>query len=81
MGGLFSRRAFFERVGVAAGIFFPIVVAGLFVGAWADGATRTGIISAWSYLVPSAVILWQARQDESDSREIRVVTDQMDQVR
>lgn len=81
VGGLFSKRPLFERVGVAAGIFFPIVVAGLFVGAWADGASRTGIISAWSYLVPSAVILWQARQDESDSREIRVVTDQMDQVR
>ena len=81
VGGLFSQRPLFERVGVAAGIFFPIVVAGLFVGAWADGASRTGIISAWSYLVPSAVILWQARQDGSDPGEIRVVTDQMDQVR
>lgn len=80
VGGLFSRRPLLERVGVAAGIVFPFVVAGLFVGAWADGASRTGIISAWSYLVPSVVILWHAFQSESDPEEIRVVTSQMDQV-
>lgn len=80
VGGLFSQRPLFERVGVAAGIFFPFVVAGLFVGGWVDGAAHTGIISAWSYLVPSVVILWSALQGTEDPRQIRVVTAQMDQV-
>lgn len=80
VGGLFSRKSLLERMGVAAGIFFPFVVAGLFFGGWVDGASRTGIVSAWSYFVPSAVILWSALRGSDDPKEIRVVTGQMDQV-
>lgn len=80
VGGLFSKRPKLERLGVATGIFFPFAVAVLFIGAWVDGASPTGIISAWSYLVPSAVILWQARLNGPDPEELRVVTSQMDQV-
>ena len=62
-GGMFSRCRWAERAAVAAAIFTPITVAALFIGAWVDGSASTGAISAWSYLLPAAIMLWQVSHE------------------
>ncbi|TFI01623.1 hypothetical protein [Micrococcus lylae] len=68
-GGILSRRHWAERTAIAAGIITPGLVSALFIGAWVDGTAPTGAISAWSYLLPAALISWQV------SRERRAAED------
>ena len=56
IGGLTSNQPFAERAAIAAGIFFPAIVAALFVGAWIDGSAPHGITTAWSYTLPSVLV-------------------------
>ena len=62
-GGLASNIPTAERTAIAAGIFFPAIVAALFIGAWIDGTAPHGVTSAWSYALPSVVIAWQVSRE------------------
>lgn len=63
IGGLTSNQPFAERAAIAAGIFFPAIVAALFVGAWIDGSAPHGITTAWSYTLPSVLVAWQVSRE------------------
>ena len=63
IGGLASNQPFAERAAIAAGIFFPAIVAALFVGAWIDGSASHGITTAWSYTLPSVIVAWQVSRE------------------
>ena len=63
IGGLASNQPLAERAAIAAGIFFPAIVAALFVGAWIDGSAPHGITTAWSYTLPSVLVAWQVSRE------------------
>ena len=63
IGGLTSNQPLAERAAIAAGIFFPAIVAALFVGAWIDGSASHGITTAWSYTLPSVLVAWQVSRE------------------
>lgn len=63
IGGLASSRPLAERAAIAAGIFFPAIVAALFIGAWIDGTAPQGMTTAWSYALPSVIVAWQVSRE------------------
>lgn len=63
IGGLTSNQPLAERAAIAAGIFFPAIIAALFVGAWIDGSASHGITTAWSYTLPSVLVAWQVSRE------------------
>lgn len=57
LGGIFSKHKWFHMLAIVSSIFFPSIVAVIFFGSWVDGSTETGLVSAGSYLFPSAVMI------------------------
>ena len=63
VGGLWSRRAWLERAAIGSAIFGPLLIAAVFIGAWVDGDAPTGGTAAWSYALPSVIVLWQVSHE------------------
>ena len=57
LGGIFSKHKWCHTLAIVSSIFFPSIVAVIFFGSWVDGSTETGLVSAGSYLFPSAVMI------------------------
>lgn len=57
IGGALSKYKTLSMLSITTSIFFPSMVAVIFLGSWIDGSSKTGLISAGSYLFPSAVMI------------------------
>ena len=57
LGGIFSKYNWCHMLAIVSSIFFPSIVAVIFFGSWVDGSTENGLVSAGSYLFPSAVMI------------------------
>lgn len=58
VGGALEARRTLGYIGLAAALITPLIVVALFIGSWVDGSSHTGLISALSYILPPAVLLW-----------------------
>ena len=74
LGGLLSKRKWLERAGIVAAIFGPLLIAGVFVGAWVDGDAPTGGTTAWSYALPAALVVWQLSHEKQRVERGEVLT-------
>lgn len=74
LGGLLSKRKWLERAAIVAAIFGPLLIAGVFVGAWVDGDAPTGGTAAWSYALPASLVVWQLSHEKQRVERGEVLT-------
>lgn len=58
VGGILSSHKLMSALSISASIFFPSIVAVVFIGGWVDRSTETGLVSAGSYLFPAVVMIY-----------------------